>query len=182
VERSDLPFPDPDELESIQREGRRRDGLLTTGDMARLSSSTLRTVRFYEEAGILRPVQRTEGGHRLFRASELDKLRLVGDLRAAGFALDEIRDMLEMKSRFASGAEAAREVVARLGMQIEEMSERIAVLERVRTELDCVRGCLRDCAECHDEVGFPNGCSDCGRMNGGAELPNAARVLWNLGR
>ena len=66
---------------------RRRDGLLTTGDMARKSGSTLRTVRFYEEAGILKPTQRTEGGHRLFEASELDKLRLVSDLRSAGFSL-----------------------------------------------------------------------------------------------
>ena len=34
--------------------------------MARLSMSTLRTVRFYEEEGILRPIARTDGGHRLF--------------------------------------------------------------------------------------------------------------------
>lgn len=40
--------------------------LLTTGEMARQSSNTLRTVRFYEEEGILRPVRRTDGGHRLF--------------------------------------------------------------------------------------------------------------------
>jgi DNA-binding transcriptional MerR regulator len=177
-----LPHPELDGAESAQREGRRRDGLLTTGDMARLSSSTLRTVRFYEEAGILHPVQRTEGGHRLFPLSELDKLRLVGDLRAAGFPLDEIRDMLAMKGRFASGAEAAHEVVARLSMQIEEMSERIGVLERVRTELERARGCLRECTDCREEDRFPDACADCGCKSTDKELPNAARVLWNLGR
>ena len=74
---------------------RRKDGFLTTGDMARLSSNTLRTVRFYEEAGLLSPVQRTDGGHRLFPQSELRKLQLVSDLRAAGFSLEEIREMIE---------------------------------------------------------------------------------------
>jgi DNA-binding transcriptional MerR regulator len=182
VERSGLPHPDSDRADSVQREGRRRDGLLTTGDMARLSSSTLRTVRFYEEAGILHPVQRTEGGHRLFPQAELDKLRLVGDLRAAGFPLDEIRDMLAMKTRFASGAEASREVVERLSMQIDEMSDRIAVLQRVRHQLERARVCLRDCTDCRDEELFPNSCAECTAMTGDAELPNAARVLWNLGR
>ena len=38
--------------------------LLTTGDMARRSSNTVRTVRFYEEVGVLESAERTEGGHR----------------------------------------------------------------------------------------------------------------------
>src|SRR5690348_9179110 len=61
---------------------------LTTGEMARLSNSTLRTVRFYEEEGILRPARRTEGGHRLFERTELDRLMLVTDMRMAGLSLD----------------------------------------------------------------------------------------------
>jgi DNA-binding transcriptional MerR regulator len=150
--------------------------------MARLSRSTLRTVRFYEEAGILHPVQRTEGGHRLFPRAELDKLRLVSDLRAAGFPLDEIRQMLEMKGRFATGADASREVMQRLSDQIESMSERISVLERVRAELELARSRLRDCTDCRGTECFPNECAECVVMSNGGEVPNAARVLWNLGR
>ena len=45
---------------------------LTTGEMARLSKTTLRTVRFYEEAGILAPIGRTEGGHRVFERAQLE--------------------------------------------------------------------------------------------------------------
>ncbi|MBT8451830.1 MAG: MerR family transcriptional regulator, partial [Deltaproteobacteria bacterium] len=55
--------------------------LLTTGDMARLSQSTLRTVRFYEQEGLIEPERRSSCGHRLFSARELLKLQLALDLR-----------------------------------------------------------------------------------------------------
>lgn len=156
--------------------------MLTTGDMARLSQSTLRTVRFYEESGILKPAQRTEGGHRLFAKCELDKLKLVADLRSAGLTLDEIKSLLEVKGRSSSGAIAARELGARITSQIELMSERIALLERVRNELQTTRGNLEACSECHDNELFPDDCERCGAVNNGPEVSNAARVLWQLGR
>ena len=71
--------------------------LLTTGEMARRSGNTLRTVRFYEEEGILRAVRRTDGGHRLFDEPELERLTLVTDMRSAGLSLDEIKHILEVK-------------------------------------------------------------------------------------
>ena len=93
---------------------RRKDGLLTTGDMARQSANTLRTVRFYEETGLLTPVQRTDGGHRLFEKGELRKLQLISDLRAAGFSLEEIKEMIEAKLQCNCGADASRNVIGRL--------------------------------------------------------------------
>src|SRR5260221_5999883 len=82
------PVTFEDEPADLEASGpRRRDRWYTTGEMARLSNNTLRTVRFYEEAGILRPVGRTEGGHRLFERPELDRLLLVSDLREAGMSL-----------------------------------------------------------------------------------------------
>src|SRR5512135_1014731 len=79
--RSRPPAPYDEEPADLEDSGpRRRDRWYTTGEMARLSDNTLRTVRFYEEAGIIRPVGRTEGGHRLFERAELDRLLLVSDL------------------------------------------------------------------------------------------------------
>jgi DNA-binding transcriptional MerR regulator len=76
--------------------------------MARQSGSTVRTVRFYEEAGLIQPVQRTDGGHRLFPERELHRLRLVSDLRAAGLSLDGIRDLLDAKLGASSRPEGAQ--------------------------------------------------------------------------
>src|SRR5258708_38990334 len=98
------PLAFEDEPADLEDSGaRRRDRWYTTGEMARLSNNTLRTVRFYEEAGILRPVGRTEGGHRLFERPELDRLRLVSDLREAGMSLEEIRTLLDARDKAPSG-------------------------------------------------------------------------------
>src|SRR6476660_5562884 len=102
--------------------------------MARCSNNTLRTVRFYEEEGILRPLRRTEGGHRLFDPREIDRLTLVTDLRAAGLSLDEIRHILELKQRASTGGDAARTASDSLAQRITELREKLGVLARLQED------------------------------------------------
>jgi MerR family Zn(II)-responsive transcriptional regulator of zntA len=161
----------------------RRDGLLTTGDMARMSGNTLRTVRFYEEAGLLRPAERTEGGHRLFADAQLKRLELVTDLRAAGFSLEEIREVLEAKQRFASGSEAARDAVRRLDRHLKRMRGRLGLLGRLVRDLEEARRVLARCPHCGRADYAPERCSHCEHLRAAAgegELPTALRVIWNL--
>lgn len=161
-------------------EPRRKDGLLTTGDMARLSQNTLRTVRFYEEAGVLEPDSRTRGGHRLFGMRELRKLLLVSDLRAAGFALEEIRDFLALKHRCQTGSLASQKIVARLDEQLELMNTRIALLKRLAVELDAARTHLTVCANCTDPSTFPARCDSCTKLGCTGRIPDALGVLWDV--
>jgi DNA-binding transcriptional MerR regulator len=57
---------------------------------------TARSVRYYEELGLLRPAARSEGDYRLFDESDLERLRFIKGLRdEAGFALAEIAQLLE---------------------------------------------------------------------------------------
>lgn len=148
--------------------------------MARLSRNTLRTVRFYEEEGLLKPVQRTEGGHRLFPLRELKKLLLVSDLRAAGFALEEIREMLQAKTRANTGAKASREVISKLDEQVSLMNTRISLLRRLATELDATRQHLAPCTKCEDTRLFPEACGQCTAMKKNGSLPEALGVLWGV--
>ncbi len=165
--------PDPPALRKRQ--------LLTTGEMARLSNNTLRTVRFYEEEGILRPAGRTEGGHRLFEPAELDRLMLVTDLRLAGLSLDEIRQILEVKQGATSGADAARIATRMLGTRIEELGTKLAVLSRLRDDLARTSGLFASCVECKDGASFPHGCDSCGHLGGPDQRPRSMRVLWGVG-
>ncbi len=159
---------------------RRKDGLLTTGDMARMSGNTLRTVRFYEETGLLSPVQRTDGGHRLFENTELRKLLLVTEMRAAGFSLEEIKTMMEVKEHSASGAVASNDIARRLASQINVMSDRISLLQQLRAELVATQELLARCSECTTDDHFPNACGECDKMHHADELPNALSVLWRV--
>lgn len=160
----------------------RRDGLLTTGDMARLSNNTLRTVRFYEEANILHPTQRTDGGHRLFAPAELRKLELVSELRAAGLSLEEIRELLEVKQRATNGSAASRDALARLESQIARMTERIDILTRLRDDLEASRAVLQECQKCTGNDLYPDGCRNCSVMKDQSSLPKAVSVVWSVDR
>jgi DNA-binding transcriptional MerR regulator len=156
----------------------RADGLLTTGDMARLTGNTLRTVRFYEEAGILRPDRRSAGGHRLFSQRELERLQFITDMRAAGLSLDEIRALLELKVRAQTGEQAAAAALEALDVQVAALEAKIEVFSRLRRELDQARQILHSCRDCKDDRLFPDACNECGVMTGRADLPQSMRVLW----
>jgi MerR family transcriptional regulator, repressor of the yfmOP operon len=57
---------------------------------------TTRTIRYYEEIGLLRPAARSGGDYRLYDEDDVERLRFIKDLRDdAGFSLAEISRMLE---------------------------------------------------------------------------------------
>src|SRR5512139_2514558 len=154
---------------------------LTTGEMARLSKTTLRTVRFYEEAGILAPIGRTEGGHRVFERPQLERLMLVTDMREAGLSLDEIRELLETKLHAQTGGAAADNAVRILRKHIGELKTKIAVLTRLTQDLENTVEAAGACSGC-DEPEFPENCQRCGRVGKPESQPRGMRVLWSLNR
>ncbi|MBY0598056.1 MerR family transcriptional regulator [Bacillus bingmayongensis] len=59
-----------------------------------LTGVTVRTLRYYDQIGLLKPASKTEGGHRLYTNEEIKKLHQVQFLKKVGFPLHEIKDML----------------------------------------------------------------------------------------
>lgn len=103
--------------------------------MARATGNTLRTVRFYEEEGLLRPPVVSEGGHRRYTHEDLERLRLILDLRELGLSICDIRALFDLRSGCSSVAEFAvrfREVLLR---HLERAEARLARLDRVKREL-----------------------------------------------
>jgi MerR family Zn(II)-responsive transcriptional regulator of zntA len=162
-------------LPNDEREG----DFLSTGDMARMTGNTLRTVRFYEEAGILNPERRSAGGHRLFSKIELQRLQLISDLRAAGLSLDEIRALLEVKAKSTTAVGASTTIIAEVDKQLAVLDQRIAVLSKLRTELATARNTLQVCRTCTD-VGFPDSCLSCDKLTTQGAVPASLGVLWGL--
>jgi len=150
--------------------------------MARLTNSTLRTVRFYEEEGLLEPLERSDGGHRLFPESELEKLRLVSELRLIGLSLDEIKALLNAKRQSDSGAAAARDVDGRLQQYALRLAERIELLQSLQGQIESARRVIQRCETCTHNHLFPESCGECRTMKDAGDLPPAATVLWGLKR
>jgi DNA-binding transcriptional MerR regulator len=149
---------------------------LTTGEMARLSQTTLRTVRFYEAEGLITSCEREDGSHRKFPASELKKLQIIADLRDAGLSLQEIKALIALKGKCGTPEQAACRMTSTLCAQVEELDRRIETLQRVRGELQSMLAMLRVCKQCTSPA-FPARCNDCEMVEQpGAE--RATRLLW----
>ncbi len=70
--------------------------LLRIQEVAATLGLTARTIRYYEEIGLLTPAARSDGDYRLYDVDDVDRLRFIKDLRdEAGFSLAEISRMLE---------------------------------------------------------------------------------------
>ncbi|BDG07621.1 helix-turn-helix domain-containing protein [Anaeromyxobacter paludicola] len=108
---------------------------LTSGDLARATGATVRTIRFYEEQGLLKPAQVSEGGHRRYTGEDLERLRLIGDLRELGLGLGEIKAVLDLRSGCATAAEFAGRCHELLSTHLDQAQQRIERLRRVKREL-----------------------------------------------
>lgn len=60
------------------------------GEIAQRTDLSLRTLRHYDEVGLLRPSGRSEGGFRLYTEEDLDKLLVIRRMKPLGFTLDEM--------------------------------------------------------------------------------------------
>jgi len=148
--------------------------------MARLTGNTLRTVRFYEEAGILQPDRRSAGGHRLFSRRQLDRLQFITDMRATGLSLEEIKALLELKTTAETGGQAATSALEAIDGQVAVLEQKIAVFTRLRDELMRAREILTECKACSNERCFPDACGACDVISERTAVPQSMRVLWGI--
>lgn len=128
---------------------------LTTGDLARATGNTVRTIRFYEEQGLLKPAEVSEGGHRRYTEAELERLRLIGDLRELGLSLSDIKSMLDLRAGCETAAEFATRFHAVLAEHILQAQKRIERLKRVRRELIEARAAVARRLSCDAERACP---------------------------
>jgi DNA-binding transcriptional MerR regulator len=139
--------------------------LLRIQEVAEETGLTSRSIRYYEELGLLRPAARSEGAYRLYDASDLEQLRFIKGLRDdAGLSLADIGQVLEdEESRRRAGAalkvtedpaERRRILLERLA-SVEGLHERLtAKLARLRAMVDDVearRGRLHDLLAAADQ-------------------------------
>jgi DNA-binding transcriptional MerR regulator len=150
--------------------------VIGTGDLARACQTTVRTIRFYEETGLIEPLDRKDGCQRYFRKGTEQRLRLIMDLREAGLSLQEIKDLFAIKAGSKTATEAAQTMAAALEKQAEALQEKIAILRRLRDDLAATTAVLAECEPCNEER-FPERCPSCDVMTR-PDLPRAMKLLW----
>ena len=110
--------------------------LLRIQEVAADTGLTPRTIRYYEELGLLAPAGRSEGAYRLYDAEDLERLRFIRGLRDdAGFSLAEIGQLLEDEAARARNRASFRSST--------DTAERRAILEDAIARIDRQVGSLR---------------------------------------
>ncbi|HEY83351.1 MAG TPA: MerR family transcriptional regulator [Dehalococcoidia bacterium] len=67
---------------------------LTIGELARMLQLNSKTIRYYEEVGLLPAPRRSESGYRLYSSYEVERLRLVRRARLLGLSLAEVKEIV----------------------------------------------------------------------------------------
>ncbi len=123
------------------------------GVLARRSGMSVKTLRFYEELGLLPAIGRSDGGYRLFAEGSLQRLELIRRLKTLGLSLEEIRGCLAVHD---AGELPCGDIRMQLERQIGRVEERIRELRQLRTELQgLLAGWQSDPAK-EDDVICPN--------------------------
>lgn len=108
--------------------------LKTISDVAKEFNTTTRTIRYYEELGLLSPV-RSESNRRFYRPSDRAKLKLIQRGKQYGFQLDEIKEMVLLFDMDRTGKKQLEKTIEYGREKIEEMEGKIAELEEMKKEM-----------------------------------------------
>lgn len=154
-----------------------QDGLLKIGDFARLAGTNLRTLRYYEEIGLLAPAARSQGGFRYYRDTDLNRLNMVRDLQELGLHLDRIRELMSTRAELGSRAGFLARVRAALAEQDRLLQEKTRALETQRTRIAQALAKIGECENCRHMPGDANNhCEPC--MLTGEALPATVSALF----
>lgn len=105
--------------------------MMHIGEVATRTELSLRSLRHWEEVGLLQPSGRTEGGFRLYTEQDVEKILVIRRMRPLGYSLDQMKAVMADLEVLAGHADDARAAArARLAELRRDASERRTTLER----------------------------------------------------
>ncbi len=105
---------------------------LQRAKLARRTGCNLETIRYYEKIGMMRDPPRTGSGYRVYDDGDVSRLRFILRARELGFAIDEIRGLLELVD---GGTQTCAEVKERTERHLVDVRAKIADLKRIENVL-----------------------------------------------
>lgn len=158
--------------------------LLKIGALARNAHVSLRTLRYYEEIGLISPATHSKGGHRLYQSEDAKKLQVINYLKSLPLSLDEIKEIFSVKkSALTRDKKDQVAILTRLlDSKLEAVTQKIQELTRVQEELSGMVEILCECARCEGKPLFSSGaCGDCKALDRHAPIPLMLSVFLERG-
>ena len=142
--------------------------------------TTPRTLRFYEEEGLM-VSYRTKGGTRLYSKADIARFRIILKLAKLGISLNDIKRLATARPGSITGAEASRKVSALLEVMQAEITQQKALYEVLEKNFKNAYILVQQCRRCRN-VPSPTGCPNC-PLNETLDKAELLYLIWeqNLG-
>lgn len=113
------------------------DAGVRIGDLAKASGHSTKTLRFYEQVGLIQPAQRTAAGYRLYNPEVIERLALVRNAQDLGFTLEDVRNILDAGD---AGKDPCVHTLELVDRQLERLTAQATRLRELRKNLLTLRG------------------------------------------
>jgi DNA-binding transcriptional MerR regulator len=109
------------------------------GELAAKVGLTERTIRYYEERGLLESVKRLDGGQRVYTDDDVRRLKFIQKLKVLGLSLAEMQELETLYGRHRTNARVLPRLVELLDAHLTTVSQRLAELTALRDEIRSYR-------------------------------------------
>ncbi len=109
------------------------------GELAAKVGLTERTIRYYEELGLLDSVKRLDGGTRVYTADDVRRLKFIRKLKLLGLSLQEMGELEGVYTRQRSNSAVLPRLIELLDAHLETVDARLAELGALRDEIRAYR-------------------------------------------
>ncbi|MBW2058750.1 MAG: MerR family transcriptional regulator [Deltaproteobacteria bacterium] len=115
--------------------GTPESGYYGIGELARLVGLTPRTIRYYEEIGLLNSVKRVEGGKRVYTDMDYQRLRFIKRLKDLGLTLAEMQELEDIYQIHRTNRKVLPRLLELLEHHASRIDERVQNLNRLKKEI-----------------------------------------------
>jgi DNA-binding transcriptional MerR regulator len=109
------------------------------GELAAKVGLTERTIRYYEERGLLESVKRLDGGQRVYTDNDVRRLKFIQKLKVLGLSLAEMQELETLYGRHHTNAKVLPRLIELLDSHLATVSERLGELAALRDEIRSYR-------------------------------------------
>jgi DNA-binding transcriptional MerR regulator len=109
------------------------------GELAAKVGLTERTIRYYEERGLLESVKRLDGGQRVYTDDDVRRLKFIQKLKVLGLSLAEMQELETLYGRHHTNAKVLPRLIELLDAHLSTVSRRLGELTALRDEIRSYR-------------------------------------------
>jgi MerR family transcriptional regulator, repressor of the yfmOP operon len=110
------------------------------GDVAKRVGMTPRTIRYYEDIGLLNSVRRVEGGRRIYTDEDIRRLKFIERLKLLGLTLDEMKELEELYVNCRSNDRVLPHLLQLLDKHLDSIVSKMEQLKMLQRDIEAYRG------------------------------------------